>query len=65
MFAHPEHASKLVQTDFDKKSYMTHIKDYMARLLKKLEADGAASRDVDCVFTNQNGKFSRAYWKAT
>jgi hypothetical protein len=37
-------AHKLVQTDFDKKSYMTHIKDYMARLLKKLEADGAASR---------------------
>jgi hypothetical protein len=29
-------AHKLVQTDFDKKSYMTHIKDYMARLLKKL-----------------------------
>jgi len=35
-------AHKLVQTDFDKKSYMTHIKDYMARLLKKLEADNAS-----------------------
>merc|ERR1712039_479179 len=28
-------AHKLVATDFTKKSYMTHIKDYMARLFKK------------------------------
>merc|ERR1712070_963901 len=32
-------AHKLIATDFTKKSYMTHIKDYMARLLKKLEAE--------------------------
>merc|ERR1712193_351905 len=32
-------AHKLIATDFTKKSYMTHIKDYMARLLKKLIAD--------------------------
>merc|ERR1711941_252377 len=32
-------AHKLIATDFTKKSYMTHIKDYMARLLKKVEAE--------------------------
>merc|ERR1711941_219768 len=32
-------AHKLIATDFTKKSYMTHIKDYMARLLKKVIAD--------------------------
>jgi len=41
-----KHSFNLTETQFDKKSYMTHIKGYMKGVKKALEDNGAPAEDI-------------------